>query len=140
MASTCHGETRPRPLASAHGDSTLPRRLRRLANEAVVTEDGPHPHLSCDVAPPRKSCPPRRPCLGLPQPGPRGGREPSRISGQQRTTTPQVNLYAGCQHDRLDLAYNDAVTDHPTCRAAPLAAHSLARNRQKPRMSKTSEL
>jgi GrpB-like predicted nucleotidyltransferase (UPF0157 family) len=42
MASTCHGETRPRPLASAHGGSTLPRRLRRLANEAAVTEDGPH--------------------------------------------------------------------------------------------------
>ena len=53
--------------------------------------------------------------LRVPYRGPCWGREPSEISGQQRTTTPQVNPPVRWQCDRSDLAYNDEVS--PSCRA-----------------------
>ena len=61
-------------------------------------------------------------------------------SGQPRTTTPQVNLLTAWQRDRLDLAYTTRSPIIPPAAPPPVGVHWLARNRQKPRISKASQV
>jgi hypothetical protein len=66
----------------------LPRRLRQLANEARAAMDEPHP--SPELVPPlhaRAAVVLTGRAILVPYRGPRWGREPVEISGQQRTAT-----------------------------------------------------
>jgi hypothetical protein len=89
--------------------------LQRLATRLAVAEDEPHPSpelvnlttwlLAMSYSPALPSA-----CPTVGRAGAANHRRPAVSSGQPRTTAPQVNPPVRWQVERLDLAYNDEVT------------------------------